>query len=245
MKKDTIIFLLASLVLGAILIISLNKMRKNSDNLEKNTEISELEELKQTESDSLEELVESENQEQEYAMPATLSANQALSKPAMTLDLNKTYLVTLDTNQGSIVIQLDTKNTPITSNNFAYLAEKGFYNNTIFHRVIDGFMIQGGDPRGDGTGSPGYRFDDEDFAGEYTRGTVAMANSGPDTNGSQFFIMHQDYALPKNYVIFGQVIEGMETVDAIATAQVEMSLSGEKSRPINPIMIQLATVTTN
>lgn len=252
MKKDTLIFIVASLVLGAGLIIILNRLRPASGDLVENNTLDVLEntndasqETGQVLAENIEQLSDNQEIEKDYSMPATLSANQALNKPEMTLDLNKTYQVTLNTNQGPIVVELDTQNTPITSNNFVYLAEKGFYNNTIFHRVIDGFMIQGGDPRGDGTGNPGYRFDDEDFVGEYTHGTVAMANSGPNTNGSQFFIMHQDYQLPKNYVIFGKVIEGIEVVDAIATAPVEMSLSGEKSRPINPVVVESAVVIAN
>ena len=170
--------------------------------------------------------------------------SKTLSKPELTIDTNKTYHVTLKTTEGDIVIELDAKNTPITANNFVYLAENNFYDNTIFHRVIEGFMIQGGDPTGTGTGSPGYRFDDEPVNGEYTRGTVAMANSGPDTNGSQFFIMHADYPLPKNYVIFGRVSEGMDVVDKIATAEVEAAgFSEEKSSPVNPVTVQDATVT--
>lgn len=245
MKKDTLIFIVASLVLGAGLIIALNQLRPTDTSLIEEDGLTDLESIENANGENFEELSSNQEIEKDYSMPATLSANQTLSKPEMTLDLNKKYLVTLNTSQGPITIELDTQNTPVTSNNFVYLAEKGFYNKTIFHRVIDGFMIQGGDPRGDGTGSPGYRFDDEDFVGEYTRGTVAMANSGPNTNGSQFFIMHQDYQLPKNYVIFGRVLEGIEVVDAIATAPVEMSLSGEKSRPINPVMIESAVVSAN
>ena len=252
MKKDSFIFVLASLILGIILIVSLNKMRPQNGDLSNNAELNEIGNVNNNEIEDINNIKEDEyldqslvNQEQEkdYAMPATLSANQALTKPEMIINSDKTYQVTLNTDQGPILIVLDNQNTPITSNNFVYLAEQGFYNNTIFHRIIDGFMIQGGDPRGDGTGSPGYRFDDEDFIGEYERGAVAMANSGPNTNGSQFFIMQQDYQLPKNYVIFGKVIEGIEVVDAIATAPVEMSLSGEKSRPISPIVIKSVLVT--
>lgn len=146
------------------------------------------------------------------------------------------YKVTLETDAGNIVLLLS-KETPITTGNFVGLAEKGFYNNVIFHRVINGFMIQGGDPTGTGMGGPGYKFNDEPFTGEYTRGTIAMANAGPNTNGSQFFIMHQDNALPKNYVIFGKVVEGMDVVDKIATASVDFSASGEKSKPIKPVKI--------
>lgn len=176
-------------------------------------------------------------------MPASLSANRKMNKPELIIDQAKTYQATLHTSVGDITIDLHTKETPITANNFIYLAQNNFYNETIFHRVIDGFMIQGGDPRGDGTGNPGYRFDDEPFTGEYKRGTVAMANSGPDTNGSQFFIMHQDYPLPPNYVIFGQVSKGLEVVDAIATAKVTTSFSGEMSKPVQPVVVQSITIT--
>lgn len=146
-------------------------------------------------------------------------------------------LVVLSTDKGEIAIELTAKATPKTVKNFIDLANKDFYNNTIFHRVIKGFMIQGGDPKGDGTGGPGYRFDDEPFEGEYTRGTVAMANAGPNTNGSQFFIMHADYPLPKNYVIFGHVVRGMDAVDKIAGSTVGPNISGEQSKPITPTKI--------
>ncbi|MBI4600285.1 peptidylprolyl isomerase [Candidatus Uhrbacteria bacterium] len=155
----------------------------------------------------------------------------------MDIDASKAYTATLHTSAGDIEIALNTKATPITANNFISLARKGFYDNTIFHRTLKGFMIQGGDPKGDGTGGPGYKFYDEPFEGEYTRGTVAMANAGPNTNGSQFFIMHADYALPKNYVIFGKVIKGMDVVDQIATAPVAASPSGEPSSPVNPAAV--------
>ncbi len=141
-----------------------------------------------------------------------------------------------------IVINLKAGQTPVTVNSFVSLARQGFYDGVIFHRAINGFMIQGGDPSGDGTGGPGYQFDDEPFDGSYIRGTVAMANAGPNTNGSQFFIMHQTYDLPHNYVIFGEVASGMETVDAIATAQVQMSSSGEVSRPVDPVKIESVTI---
>lgn len=142
---------------------------------------------------------------------------------------------TLHTEKGDITISLNADKTPITVNNFLTLAKKEFYNNTVFHRIIKGFMIQGGDPKGDGTGGPGYKFDDEPFTGEYTRGTVAMANAGPNTNGSQFFIMHADNPLPKNYVIFGKVTSGMDVVDSIAESPVQPS--GEMSTPVTPVKI--------
>ncbi len=169
--------------------------------------------------------------------PVAKKTKDATSTQSLEIDKTKTYFATLKTTSGYIKIELSTSQTPITVNNFVVLSKKEFYNDTIFHRVIKGFMIQGGDPRGDGTGGPGYQFADEKFTGEYTRGTVAMANSGPNTNGSQFFIMHEDYDLPKNYVIFGHVVAGMEIVDEIASAEVQPSSSGEMSTPINPVKI--------
>ena len=149
----------------------------------------------------------------------------------------KKYVAILTTSSGDITIELNSDQTPITVENFVNLSNKGFYDGTIFHRVMKDFMIQGGDPNGDGTGGPGYKFNDEPFEGEYTRGTIAMANSGPNTNGSQFFIMHKDYSLPKNYVIFGKVVEGIEVVDQIAESEVEASSMGELSKPIDPAKI--------
>lgn len=162
---------------------------------------------------------------------------RSIEKPSMQIDQSKTYRATLKTAKGDIEIELFVDKTPITVNNFVSLSRQGFYDNTIFHRAIKGFMIQGGDPNGDGTGGPGYTFDDEPFEGEYTRGTIAMANAGPNTNGSQFFIMHQDYQLPKNYVIFGKVAEGMDVVDAIAEAPVTSNPFGEQSKPIEPVSV--------
>lgn len=153
------------------------------------------------------------------------------------VEQNTPSTVFLKTDKGEIVIELTAKATPKTAQNFIDLANKGFYNGTLFHRVIKGFMIQGGDPKGDGTGGPGYRFDDEPFEGEYTRGTVAMANAGPNTNGSQFFIMHTDYPLPKNYVIFGHVVAGMDVVDKIAESAVGPNAGGESSKPLTPTKI--------
>ena len=132
------------------------------------------------------------------------------------------------TELGDIEADLFTDGAPKAAANFVKLAKQGFYDDVIFHRVIPGFMIQGGDGQFGkkatldkgrvGTGGPGYKFEDEPFKGEYTRGTLAMANAGPNTNGSQFFIMHADYRLPKNYTIFGLVTKGLDVVDAIATA---------------------------
>ena len=167
-----------------------------------------------------------------------------LPKPKVEIDTDSLYYAVLDTTQGKIKIELNAKLTPVTANNFVYLAQNKFYDDTIFHRTINGFMIQGGDPTGTGAGGPGYKFDDEPFTGEYTRGVVAMANSGKNTNGSQFFIMHGDTPLQKDYVIFGKVIEGMDVVDKIATAPTLMSQMGEQSKPVNPVKILSVEIIT-
>jgi cyclophilin family peptidyl-prolyl cis-trans isomerase len=169
--------------------------------------------------------------------PPTTSENNSKQPPTMQIDQNKTYSAVLKTSEGDITIDLDAKKKPITVNNFVSLSRENFYNGTIFHRVIKDFMIQGGDPNGDGSGGPGYKFADESLDGDYKRGMVAMANSGPNTNGSQFFIIHKDYDLPKNYVVFGHVSKGMDTVDKIAEAEVTMSGSMEKSKPVSPVKI--------
>jgi cyclophilin family peptidyl-prolyl cis-trans isomerase len=135
-------------------------------------------------------------------------------------------IAVIQTNKGTIRFELLETEAPKTTENFITLAERGYYDGIIFHRVIDGFMIQGGDPTGTGSGGKsawGGKFDDEiDRSSDvykrgYKAGTVAMANAGPNTNGSQFFIMHVDYPLPPSYSIFGQVIEGQDIVNAIAT----------------------------
>lgn len=163
--------------------------------------------------------------------------NKTNRTPNFEIDTSKSYTAVLTTTEGVIRIQLNDDQTPKTVGNFVNLAKDGFYNDTIFHRTINGFMIQGGDPLGNGTGGPGYKFEDEKFEGAYERGVVAMANSGPNTNGSQFFIMHKDYGLPPLYTIFGKVTEGMDVVDKIATAPTKRSPNGENSTPINPVKI--------
>jgi cyclophilin family peptidyl-prolyl cis-trans isomerase len=140
------------------------------------------------------------------------------SAPELTIDLGETHTAIIHTNKGDIHVEFYAADAPQTVNNFVFLASEGFYDGVIFHRVISGFMIQGGDPTGTGTGGPGYKFRDElgHSKSSYERGTLAMANSGPNTNGSQFFIMHADYGLPNAYSIFGKVTEGLEVVDQIA-----------------------------
>lgn len=156
---------------------------------------------------------------------------------------NFMHTITLETNKGTIVFETYDADAPKTAENFVTLAGKGFYNGLIFHRIIEGFMIQGGDPTGTGMGGPGYKFADElnasteSYKTGYVRGTVAMANSGPNTNGSQFFIMHKDTPLPHNYTIFGKVVKGIEIVDAIATSPRDSS-----DRPLTDIVMKKVTV---
>ncbi len=169
--------------------------------------------------------------------PVTSTNSPAQKSTPMEFDATKHYTALLHTSQGDIEIELNFGETPNTVKNFIDLSRKNFYDSTIFHRAIKGFMIQGGDPKGNGTGDPGYRFADEPFSGNYTRGAVAMANSGPNTNGSQFFIMHADYPLPKAYTIFGHVTKGIEVVDKIAESEVQMSPSGELSKPVTPTTV--------
>ena len=156
---------------------------------------------------------------------------------AQTVDASKTYTAEIATTAGTMTAQLFPAEAPRTVNNFVNLAREGFYDGVIFHRVIKGFMIQGGDPTGTGRGGPGYRFDDEPVTRRYLRGTLAMANAGPNTNGSQFFVMHADYPLPPNYTIFGKLSAGEDIVDAIATAQ-----TGSQDRPLQPVSITGITI---
>ncbi len=173
----------------------------------------------------------------------SMPKKSVLKKPEIQIDVKKTYIATLKTSEGDIQLELTASKTPNTVNNFVYLARQGFYDGTIFHRVIKDFMIQGGDPKGDGTGGPGYRFDDESFDGSYTPGTLAMANAGPNTNGSQFFIMHGNVPLPKAYVIFGKVVQGMNVVDRIATSPTKLNrASGEESTPVTPVKVEKVTI---
>lgn len=159
--------------------------------------------------------------------------------PDLTIDPSRSYSATLDTNHGEIVIEFDPGRSPLTVNNFVFLANDGFYDGVVFHRVIENFMIQGGDPTGTGRGGPGYRFRDElEGPGEYKRGTVAMANAGPNTNGSQFFIVHQDTGLPHSYTIFGQVASGMGTVDSIAASDTDHT-----DRPHEDVVVNSVTIT--
>lgn len=144
-----------------------------------------------------------------YAFPGVLPAEDIEGKQ-----------ITIKTAKGDIVFELYPADAPKTVSNFVYLAKEGYYTGVTFHRVEPGFVIQGGDPTATGRGGPGYQFEDEPVTKDYGKGIVAMANAGPNTNGSQFFIMLGDTPLPKNYTIFGKVIQGQEVVEKIAVGDV-------------------------
>ncbi len=164
---------------------------------------------------------------------------QYSSPPAMSIDTSQQYIAIITTNRGQMVAQLYTGDAPMTVNNFIFLAREGFYNGVPFHRIIKGFMVQTGDPTGTGGGGPGYRFADETVTRGYTKGIVAMANAGPNTNGSQFFIVHAaDAGLPPTYTIFGELTSGLTTLDAIADTPVRAGRSGEVSVPVESVIIQ-------
>ncbi len=165
-------------------------------------------------------------------------SKQYPSAPALTIDPAKSYTAVIETTAGTLTAELYPGDAPKTVNNFVFLAREGFYAGVIFHRVIEGFMIQGGDPTGTGSGGPGYKFADEPVKRKYSRGTLAMANAGPNTNGSQFFVMHADYGLPPSYTIFGKLTAGEDIVDAIATAKKD-----RQDRPDAPVSIKSITIT--
>jgi cyclophilin family peptidyl-prolyl cis-trans isomerase len=162
------------------------------------------------------------------------------SPPELAIDPSASYTATIRTNRGDITATLYADEAPNTVNNFVFLARQGFYDGVIFHRVIEGFMIQGGDPTGTGTGGPGYRFADELGASRsrgYKMGTLAMANAGPNTNGSQFFIMHVDYGLPPQYAVFGKTTGGLDVVDEIARTATD-----GRDRPLEDVVIQTVEI---
>jgi len=165
--------------------------------------------------------------------------------PRVVVSIHRGYTATLKTTKGSITISLAASTDPITVNNFLFLSCNGFYNGTIFHRVTPGILIQGGDPTGTGTGGPGYVFKNEPVHGSYVRGVVAMGNYGPNTNGSQFFILLAPIVLPPTYTIFGRVVAGMAVADAIANVPTtKQPDAAENTRPVHPDHISSVRVTS-
>ena len=195
------------------------------------------------ESDTLNESVELNTIEQEGDV---LSNNKVYdSMPEMNIDISKKYTAVIKTSMGDMSVEFFTEEAPMTVNNFINLSRDGYYDNVIFHRVISGFMIQGGDPSGTGHGEmgkyPGYKFEDElNNQRSYDKGILAMANAGPDTNGSQFFIMHVDYPLPYQYTIFGFVTDGLDVIDKIASVE-----TGDGDKPVNDVVIESIEIKEN
>lgn len=169
---------------------------------------------------------------------------QWIGPPALTIDVAKRYAATVTTNLGAFTITLLPEDAPNTVNNFVCLARAGYFDNSPMHRIIAGFLIQGGDPTGTGRGGPGYKFVDEPILRDYEIGTVAMANAGPDTNGSQFFIVvgPEGVQLPNTYTIFGHVTVGMDVVLRIAAVPTQPNEHGEQSSPIDPVIIESVTI---
>ncbi|MBI4933492.1 MAG: peptidylprolyl isomerase [Actinobacteria bacterium] len=169
--------------------------------------------------------------------PKTQQFDQA---PEFGIDTAKRYTATMDTSMGTLVIALDAVNAPITVNNFVFLAGYHYYDGIIFHRIINGFVCQGGDPTGTGRGGPGYRFQDEPVKQRYQLGSLAMANAGPDTNGSQFFLISgpNGVGLPPQYNHFGQVVKGLEIVDAMQKVDTDRN-----DRPREDVVINSVTIT--
>lgn len=165
------------------------------------------------------------------------------SAPDMGIDPAKRYTAKIDTSLGEVVVALDGAAAPTTVNNFVFLALNHYYDGVVFHRIIKGFMCQGGDPTGTGRGGPGYKFADElPKPGRYEVGSVAMANSGPNTNGSQFFIVSgpSGVGLPPLYSLFGKVVKGLDVVDAMQNVK-----TGGQDRPIDDITINSVAITVS
>ena len=161
--------------------------------------------------------------------------------PPMCIDASRRYTATMETSMGTITIALDTAAAPVTVNNFVVLARYHYYDGVIFHRIINGFVCQGGDPTGTGRGGPGYRFADElPKPGRYEVGSLAMANAGPDTNGSQFFIISgpNGTGLPPQYSLFGKVVRGLDVVEAMQSVETDRN-----DRPRTDVTINSVTIT--
>ena len=161
--------------------------------------------------------------------PAPTKKPMSYSAPPMTIDTSKQYTATIETGKGNIVLELFASDVPVTVNNFVFLAREGFYDGTTFHRVIPDFMAQGGDPTGTGTGGPGYKFADEFTEHTHVTGALSMANAGPNTNGSQFFITYSpQHHLDGKHSVFGQLIDGMDVLKTIANGDTIVGITIEE-----------------
>lgn len=262
--KTLLLFVAGILLVGFVVFIVRDSSRQNKsqenllasplEEVQKPDEIKEepltdaspeplLEPLSEPESEATPNLERQEVQgmsDQNSKVKMTVEQKLAVQKPTEMIDSTKNYTATFKTNMGDIVIALDARNRPQTVNNFVYLANLGFYDDVIFHRVIANFMIQGGDPLGMGTGGPAYKFADELSApNSNAKGTISMANSGPNTNGSQFFInLVDNNYLDAKHTVFGKVTSGMDVVEAIGKVQ-----TGQNDKPLTPVKIESIEIT--
>jgi cyclophilin family peptidyl-prolyl cis-trans isomerase len=172
---------------------------------------------------------------------AAAGANDCPTSAPDPLPAGETREVTIETDLGSIVIGVDADLGPLAAGNFVALADCGFYDGVIFHRILPDFVIQGGDPTGTGSGGPGYEFPNDPVSVPYERGVVAMANAGRDTNGSQFFIVLEEAGLPPNYSVFGRVTSGMEVADEISAGP---STGGQAGQALEPVAMNRVSVAT-
>jgi cyclophilin family peptidyl-prolyl cis-trans isomerase len=160
--------------------------------------------------------------------------------PPMVIDPSKRYTALMETSMGDLTIELDAENAPLTVNNFVFLSRYHYYDGIVFHRIIQGFVCQGGDPEGSGRGGPGYKFADEKVTKPYELGSLAMANAGPNTNGSQFFLISgpSGIGLPPQYNHFGKITEGLDVLD-----RMEKVATGPGDRPREDVVINRVTIT--
>lgn len=230
--KNLINYIIGFALISVLIYVSYYSMsaNRNDNNVDKNSVVTDV--AIQESTLKIEEQTDTSEKGmiEESTIMMTDKEKTNLPKPEMFIDQNKKYSVLMKTSQGDILIELNPKDAPITVNNFVYLAGFGFYDGLTFHRVINGFMIQGGDPLGNGSGGPGYKFEDEiSENNKNIRGSIAMANAGPATNGSQFFINQVDNNfLDDKHTVFGNVVTGIEIVDKIASMESEAPVLIEK-----------------
>jgi cyclophilin family peptidyl-prolyl cis-trans isomerase len=236
-----VIGVLAIIIVGVTVINKKNTPTEQDIDLRDETNLNKEIVSEETEIDPLSQDIPTDIINQSTENPTTMNKTQ-MPEPKMIIDQTKEYLAEINTNFGLITVQLFADVTPVTVNNFVYLAKEGFYNDLTFHRIIKDFMIQGGCPLGTGTGNPGYSFPDEVNSEPLVKGSLAMANSGPNTNGSQFFIVTGEATpwLDGLHTHFGRVIEGIEIVE-----QIESTPTVANDKPAEPVIIHSVTISTN
>lgn len=240
-------FLVLSIILlAAVVFFVVYKVQKSPDSEAKLQKISE----EQSTMSGIDDLLTTGSATPQSSTDSAVKGTQTSVKswstaPALTIDASKKYTATMSTIAGDMTFDLFASEDPLTVNNFVFLSQNNFYDGLKFHRIIQDFMIQGGDPVGNGTGGPGYKFADEKVTRDYVVGTLAMANSGPNTNGSQFFIMTKDTPLPKNYTIFGILTVGQDVLAKIAATPTTIGADGAQSKPLSDVVINSVLIAEN